>query len=525
MGLTWNWGLWACNKGTHARSCGCIICELFSFVLIYQTWHWCHVSGTLFQHPWLYVEFWMESSVDGTSWSILWRWSNGSTVSSSGSGAGLSTSTTECDSESTPPLTGSISYQPSPTAYSIPPTSTIVSAYVSFIPINTTNTNATGTIHRHLRPLQPINLGLPRPSILMRCSNRIESPLSWWPICLTIWTCPAINPLQRHRRPMRTTTISRMIPLRHRTSLAWHVLFLTPLPFIQSLSRRSPTLWHHDKLNYGSWNALRMDWKIGDLSRPSWATSNLHKITMFFEPRPINGAFITTFPQCQPPLHPPFILFYHILNIPMCTSDNLSPPSRTTPTYCNHAGDAQRSIILKALLYRPTGHHGAQLLRPHRQEHRHEWPQHTLWLRHPPSILLEIHNMTRRYDWHVRVQCITTLDGSWINAGKKGYCWQCFPILPLFIPIESIHQELFNTDFDKPTFRNRSLSLAPRVLTPWHLKLLAFILTGLLPMLVCWTRPSTCWYWSTSRPTHFDHCGLFPFTITDTSEWTWSCNV
>ena len=44
-------------------------------------------------------------------------------------------------------------------------------------------------------------------------------------------------------------------------------------------------------------------------------------------------------------------------------------------------------------------------------------------------------------------------------------------------------QELFNTDFDKPTFRNRSLSLAPRVLTPWHLKLLAFILTGLLPML------------------------------------------
>jgi len=53
----------------------------------------------------------------------------------------------------------------------------------------------------------------------------------------------------------------------------------------------------------------------------------------------------------------------------------------------------------------------------------------------------------------------------------------------LFIPIGCIYQELFNTAFEKPTFRNRSLSLAHRVLTPWHLKLLAFILTGLLPML------------------------------------------
>ena len=242
--------------------------------------------------------------------------------------------------------------------------------------------------------------------------NFIESPLPWRPIRLMIWTCPATNLLQRHRRPLRITTVSRMILPRLSTSLVWHALFLTPLPFIQSLSRRSPTLWHHDKLNCGSWNALRMDWKIGDLSRPSWVTSNSHKITEYFERRLINGAFIMTFLQSQPPLHPPFILYYLILNIPMYISDNLSPPSRTTPTYCNHAGDAQRSIILKALLYRSTGHHGVQLLRPHRQEHRHEWPQHTLWLRHPQSLFLEIHNMTRT----LRLTCPTPV---YNNPGRS----------------------------------------------------------------------------------------------------------
>ena len=124
-------------------TCGCVMgCLLL--VSFYPTWHWCHVSGTLSQHPWLYVELWMESSVDGTSWPISWRWSN-STVSSSGSGADLSTPTAECDAESTPPFTSSISYQPSPTAYSIPPTSTTASTYVSFIPIHTTTTSATST--------------------------------------------------------------------------------------------------------------------------------------------------------------------------------------------------------------------------------------------------------------------------------------------------------------------------------------------------------------------------------------------
>ena len=95
--------------------------------MVYGTYNYSYSPGTPSEHSWVYVELWLESSVDGTSWPILWRWSNGSTVSSSGSGADLSTSTT------------------SPTAYSIPPTSTTISTHVSSIPINTTNTSATGT--------------------------------------------------------------------------------------------------------------------------------------------------------------------------------------------------------------------------------------------------------------------------------------------------------------------------------------------------------------------------------------------
>ena len=59
------------------------------------------------------------------------------------------------------------------TAYSIPPTSTTVSTSISFIPIHTTTISASGTRSTGtLRQLQPPNLGLPRPSILMKYLNR-----------------------------------------------------------------------------------------------------------------------------------------------------------------------------------------------------------------------------------------------------------------------------------------------------------------------------------------------------------------
>ena len=42
--------------------------------------------------------------------------------------------------------------------------------------------------------------------------------------------------------------------------------------------------------------------------------------------------------------HPLFILFYLTPNIPMYTSDNLSPPYLITHTSCNHVGDCTTSF-------------------------------------------------------------------------------------------------------------------------------------------------------------------------------------
>ena len=78
----------------------------------------CHVSWPLVWFPRVDVELRMVNSnfyvtsIYGTSRSILWRWSNVSTVSSSGSGPDLSSSTTECVVESTTPQPISDSYQP-----------------------------------------------------------------------------------------------------------------------------------------------------------------------------------------------------------------------------------------------------------------------------------------------------------------------------------------------------------------------------------------------------------------------------
>ena len=133
-----------------------------------------------------------------------------------------------------------------------------------------------------------------------------------------------------------------------------HTIFIKKITY--PMTSRQAELWILERTEDGLENWRPVETFLGNLQltqdhRVLRATANQWRL--HYDVPPMSASTTS-------PLHP------------VCTTDNLSPPSRTTPTYCNHAGDAQRSIILKALLYRSTGHHGAQLLRPHRQEHRHE---------------------------------------------------------------------------------------------------------------------------------------------------------
>ena len=89
-------------------------------------------------------------------------------------------------------------------------------------------------IHRHLQPLQPINLGLPRPSILMRCSNR-WSP-QWNPVFKQWW---------KRLKNVKSTLLHHSLPdatSSHPTS--HHPSILQHPPPRQRSSRRSRSHRH-----------------------------------------------------------------------------------------------------------------------------------------------------------------------------------------------------------------------------------------------------------------------------------------
>ena len=112
-------------------------------------------------------------------------------------------------------------------------------------------------------------------------------------------------------------------------------------------------------MNFGSWNEQPKEWKLGDPSRPSWRTYTLHMIQERSELQLINGVSTMTFLLfLLQHLLPLYFLFYHILNIRMCTLDNPFLPYQTILILSNLAGDDPRSTTLKALLFHFIGHHG-----------------------------------------------------------------------------------------------------------------------------------------------------------------------
>ena len=97
--------------------------------------------------------------------------------------------------------------------------------------------------HRHLRPLQPTNLGLPRPAILMRCSNR-WSP-QWNPIFKQWW---------KRLKNVKST-------------LLHHKTFQTPcLHTLQAIIRQLYNIHHLDNDPLDDPVLITMDLPHGDLT-------------------------------------------------------------------------------------------------------------------------------------------------------------------------------------------------------------------------------------------------------------------
>ena len=69
--------------------------------------------------------------------------------------------------------------------------------------------------------------------------------------------------MQGTHREVLTPEIYQMTPRRLHIFPAWHELYLNPLRFTPSLSKRSLTLWLRDNLNFGHLNALKRDSRHG----------------------------------------------------------------------------------------------------------------------------------------------------------------------------------------------------------------------------------------------------------------------
>ena len=226
------------------------------------------------------------------------------------------------------------------------------------------------------------------------------APQPLWPKFSWIWrptssaTSTSSAPKQLQLLQLfRPNTIKWMTPLRPLTSHVRHAPFHTLRPSTPFSSRRLPTRWPRDLMNFGSWNEQPKEWKkLGDPSRPSWRTYTLHMIQERSELQRINGDSTMTFLlfllQHRLPL---YFLFYHIPNIRMCTLDNPFLRYQTILIFSNLAGDDPRSTTLKALLFHFIGHHGDRLHLLHQPEQLGE-QQHNQWLRCQLPIHMDIRN-------------------------------------------------------------------------------------------------------------------------------------
>ena len=168
---------------------------------------------------------------------------------------------------------------------------------------------------------------------------------------------------QNHYNRADDSTSASYIPRMARTvphSSTVHTIFIKKITY--PMTSRPDELWILERTTDGMETWRPIETFLGNLQltqdpRALRATANQWRL--HYDVSPISPSTSTL---------PLYILFYHILNIPMCTSDSLSPPFRTIPTYYNHAGDAPRSTIPKALLHRFIGHRGARLHRLHQLE-------------------------------------------------------------------------------------------------------------------------------------------------------------
>ena len=113
-------GLWALLRTLHELWMHLFWTSFFTKT----TWQCCHVSWTFSQRPWHDVELWMESTTDGTSRSILWRWYDESavtsSVSSSDSGATCRSQGAKFHPKPATCVTSSVSYPAPSTTHSFP---------------------------------------------------------------------------------------------------------------------------------------------------------------------------------------------------------------------------------------------------------------------------------------------------------------------------------------------------------------------------------------------------------------------
>jgi hypothetical protein len=286
---------------------------------------------------------------------------------------------------------------------------------------------------------------------------------TWQPIPSTTSTCPPLHllhgPLQL---PFRPNLIKWMTPPRLLTFHAWLEPFHTHRLSTPFSSRRLPTPWRQDLMNSGSQNEQQMEWKLGARSRPSWRTLNLHRILEQFELQQINGACTTTFPRfplLPLPLH--HFQFYHILNIPTYTLNNRCPQCQTILIYYNPVGDAPHNIILKVLLYRFIGHHGARLT--FFTSRNNSWSYDTT--SDVGTHGLHTWTYTTWTEWCdrcVRFKCLNTFGRFW--SEKMLLLLAISHLVPSNIEISAF-------SFACSIFFDRSLGFISWTSTPWHQKL------------------------------------------------------
>lgn len=132
---------------------------------------------------------------------------------------------------------------------------------------------------------------------------------------------------------------------------------LKPIQSTLSTSRRLPTLCLQVRMNCGSWKPIPMASKGGALLNHSWVASTCLRTLALCELWRTNGDSTMMF-NLYPTLHhrTAYILFSHILNIRLFSSDNLCRQFRTIRRFFRPVGAVLLTGILKVLRHPCFGH-------------------------------------------------------------------------------------------------------------------------------------------------------------------------